>query len=141
MYIRGPAGKGTVSCTATVLDDHPTPALSCVFGPPWCDAPNTNPDAHDGHSPVGTVNWSLEDGASPPHIITANLGSCTLQRLNVLPTQPANQTPYASTCDSPPLMLAGLSNNELDNLVAKILPSSTHIDSGSSQTTHVYFSP
>ena len=146
---------GSVSCTSTVIDVDPTPALSCYSGPPWCDPTGTNPDQHDSHSPVGTVTWYWRLAGN---VLGPPIKSCTLQRLdsspaapNPSPPNPPNLTPiwftpYASTCGSPvivPLTSVNGTNNELDDLVVEIRTgsSSTHVDGGSSLTTHIFFTP
>jgi hypothetical protein len=84
--------SATVSCPAYVVDNMPSTATACSAGP----ACGTNPDRHDGFSPVGTISWATSADI---------LSWCTLSRFDGRfdpSSQAPNGTPYGSICDGSP---------------------------------------
>jgi hypothetical protein len=83
--------SGTITCTATVIDMDGNAALDCSAGPPaLCTSGKGDPDRYDAHAPVGSVTWKLSG--------TPMSAACVLNRVDMLPPQAPNQTPYAAQC-------------------------------------------
>jgi hypothetical protein len=96
--------SGIIACAPTVIDEDPSPALDCSAGPPP-SCTSLYPDQQDAHAPVGSLNWQL-GGAQ------FGAPACTLTRLDWLPPQAPNETPYAASCPAATFTVSGTVGQE-----------------------------